>query len=166
MTEFGEDSGANPRPLWPSAWRYYDGIMATLALFLILLNVLSLSQFSWDKWLNVAIALIAAVAIWLRRRAWQLGIAMPAIEVQRLAEDNERLDAALARVTDDNDRLRRAVVGVVEASTPIGRRRALDHAQAVLGTVAEHEISEHLITGDDSRPPDGPGRHSADPPVG
>lgn len=165
MSEFGEDSGTIPKPLFPNAWRFYDGIMATLAFLLILLNVLSLSEFSWDKWLNVAIALIAAAAIWLRRRAWQLGIVRAADEQQRMAEDNERLDAAFARVSEDNDRLRRAIVVVLNA-TAAQRKQALADARQAVAEVADHEIFDHLITGDDSRPPDAPGRHRGDDHVG
>jgi len=70
-------SGATPRALFPKAWRYYDGVIATAALIFMVVNALvGLDVFSADvdRWIGVGITAVTAVLIWMRARATQLGV--------------------------------------------------------------------------------------------
>jgi hypothetical protein len=63
------------KPLWPSAWRYYNVIVASIGAILVLFNTLiglELWHSDWDRYLNVAISLLVAFLIWLNERRRQL----------------------------------------------------------------------------------------------
>jgi hypothetical protein len=70
-------SGATPRALFPRAWKYYDGIIASAGLIFMVANALiGLNVFSptATRWISVGIAASTAALIWLRARAQQLGV--------------------------------------------------------------------------------------------
>jgi hypothetical protein len=77
MVDPKQPSGAAPRALFPRAWKYYDGFVATSGLLLILANTLmGLNVFSdtASRWINVGVALLVAVMIWARNRGGELGV--------------------------------------------------------------------------------------------
>jgi hypothetical protein len=76
MADF-RTSGATPKALFPAAWKYYDGIVATFALVLMVINALIGVDFfspQVDRWISVGIAVFTAAAIWAKLRAQQLGV--------------------------------------------------------------------------------------------
>jgi|SRR6516164_3680069 hypothetical protein len=72
-----EPSGTPPRPLLPAAWKYYDGVVATVGLLLILANTLMGLNILGDtaaRWVNVGVAVVVAALVWMRNRASELGV--------------------------------------------------------------------------------------------
>jgi hypothetical protein len=77
MSSGFRESGATPHALFPKAWKAYDGIVATFALLLMVINALigiDLFNPTVDRWISVGITAVTAVLIWMRLRATQLGV--------------------------------------------------------------------------------------------
>jgi hypothetical protein len=76
MSDF-QDSGAQHRALFPGAWKYWDGIVSSVALVFMVVNALEGAKvFSSDveRWISVGIAVLTAALIWGKLRGRQLGI--------------------------------------------------------------------------------------------
>jgi hypothetical protein len=87
------ESGAAPRALFPKAWKYYDGLVATAALTLMIINALiSVDIFTQttERWIGVGITGVTALLIWMRARATQLGVVK--VDNGHLTEPGEAAD--------------------------------------------------------------------------
>jgi hypothetical protein len=63
------------KPLFPRAWPFYNACVATIGAVMITVNVLvgaNLWGPTVDKWVNVGLALLSALLIWLNERRRQL----------------------------------------------------------------------------------------------
>jgi hypothetical protein len=72
-----EDSGAEHKAIFPDLWKYYDGIVAGVALLLMVINALEGAKLvgpDAERWISVGIAIVTAALIWGKLRGRQLGI--------------------------------------------------------------------------------------------
>ena len=70
-------SGAPAKALFPRAWQYYDGVVATVGLVFITVNALigvEVFSQSTQRWISVGVAVLQAILIWMRARATTLGV--------------------------------------------------------------------------------------------